>query len=220
MTEQNENMALVPVTAGPPMNIEVTAENADEMGQCQEALIRWCVAKVADMRHQFKEFNEAFKHAVKRKWKSDTLKRHAVLAEKRAGFYERVLIALKEGYQIIPDLPVTIFAIRTDRKKPATMYEYHKLHHDWQPNADKSQEPKALPAGEGEYKNPLPTVLCDNKGKKLDEKGNMLRCWSTWADKWQDIEFPIDGQAKDYEGRHAGDGAEDFRRAGDLSGGS
>ena len=191
MSESNENMALVPVTAGPPMNIEVTAENADEMGQCQEALITWCVAKVVDLRHQFDELTEGFKHAVKRKWKSDTLRRHAALAEKRVNFYERILIALKEGYQIIPDLPATVFAIRTDRKKPATMYEYHKLHHDWLPNDNKEQEPKALPAGEGEYKNPLPTILSDDKGKQPDEKGNMLHHWATWAHKWQDIEFPI-----------------------------
>jgi hypothetical protein len=190
MSESNENTALVPLTAGPPMNIEVTAENADEMGQCQEALIHWCVMKVANMRHQFDELTESFKLAVKRKWKSEVLKRHAALAEKRVNFYERVLIALKEGYQIIPDLPATVFAIRTDRKKPATLYRYHRERHsDSPPFADKEQEPKALPAGEGEYKNPLPTVLCDYKGKDSEDRD--VHCWATWADRWKDIEFPI-----------------------------
>jgi hypothetical protein len=172
------------------MNIEVTAENAAEMQDCQEALITWCSAKVADLRHQFNELTEAFKHAVKRKWKSDTLKRHAALAEKRVSFYERILIALKEGYQIIPDLPVTIFAIRTDRKNPATMVRYHKT--SWRPSPDNFQESKPLPAGEGDYKNPLPTVLIDDKGVKKDEQGREFHHYQTWSAKgWNDIEFPI-----------------------------
>lgn len=191
MTDQNKNMALAPATAGPPMNIEVTAENADEMGQCQESLIHWCSAKVADVRHQFNELTEAFKHAVKRKWKSDVLKRHAVLAEKRLNFYERVLVALKEGYQIIPDLPVTIFAIRTDRKKPATMYDYHRLHGDWQPNPDNFQEVKPLPAGEGDYKNPNPEVEVTSHGERTDEKGDKVHCWSSRSKGWKELEFPI-----------------------------
>jgi|GEM_PF-1491098 hypothetical protein len=175
----------------PVTDIEVTAENPDEMQQCQSALIDWCERKVMAVRAEAAELTSAAAIAVKNKWRASTLQRHAVLAEKRVSFYERILAALRAGYQIIPDLPATIFAIRTDKKKPKAMYRYEETWSDSEPGVYKEQEAKQLPAGEGDYKNPLPAARIDDKGEVVKKDGTKRHVWAHWADKWREVEFPF-----------------------------
>lgn len=148
-----EPSAMVPAAVTmEPSPQSFTAENADEMAQCQNGLIQWCKAKVWEVRQEAAELQAAFDHAVKQKWSNATLKRHSALALKRLDFYERMLTALEHGYQIVPSFPITAFAIRTDRKKPLKMWStsHYKQH---------TQKSEGLPSGEGEYKNPFPVVM-------------------------------------------------------------
>lgn len=170
-----------PAITAPAQDVALTAENADEMVQCQNAIIVWCKAKVAELRQQTEELTQAFQHAVKRKWKSDTLKRHAAIAAKRQSFYERMLVALEHGYQIVPSFPVTAFAVRTDRKKPLRMMTTmaHRQH---------EQEAESLPAGEGEYKNPFPMVYQRTIQAATQTTHAIIQYF---AEAWRDLEFPI-----------------------------
>lgn len=181
---------LVPMSSGaiataaalPVADIEVTAESGDEMAQCQEALIEWAKAKLKEAANQSRELKLAFEHAVKRKWKSDTLKKHAAFALRRFTFYRKFLEALKHGYQIVPSFPVTLFAIRTDKKKPkakCTTYHYSNTH---------EQDAKELPAGEGKYQNPFPVVLQATIERATAEKRAVM---NYWADRWDEFEFPL-----------------------------
>lgn len=168
-------------TIPPAIDIEVTAENADQMAQCQTAMIEWCKRKVAETVASEKDLRDAYNHAVKCKWKNDTLLRHANAALKRVDFYQRMLTALEHGYQIVPSFPVTAFAIRTDRKKPLRMYTY-----GW--NKSHTQEVKSLPQGEGEYKNPFPLVQQHTIEPATQTTGE--KC-GYWAEAWKDLEFPF-----------------------------
>lgn len=170
--------ACVPV---PAKDIEVTAENADEMAQCQSAIIDWCRAKVSELDSERKELEQACEQAIQGKYKSDTLKRHASLAAKRLDFYQRMLIALEHGYQIVPSFPITAFAIRTDRKKPLRMYTNY-----W--GASHTQKPNDLPAGEGEYKNPFPVVIEHQVSPATTAKDEVK---AYWAENWKSMEFPM-----------------------------
>lgn len=164
-----------------PQDIAVTAENADEMKQCQGAIIDWCSSKVDQLEAEWKEVRDAYDYAVKQKWRNDVLKRQSERAFKRFDFYKRMLIALEHGYQIVPSFPVTAFAIRTDKKNPLRMYTT-----SWQQKH--TQEPPVLPTGEGEYKNPFPLVRelqITPATKTTSEKK------SYWADSWKDLEFPL-----------------------------
>lgn len=170
------------VTATPvEQNIEVTAENADEMAQCQTAIVEWCKNKIASMRAEAKELTEAYERAKRSKWKFDTLQRHSELAAKRTEFYERMLVALEHGYQIVPSFPVTAFAIRTDKNKPLKM-----MTTSWRENH--TQLPPNIPAGEGEYKNPFPIVLERTTAVATATTGEKKQYW---ADSWREMEFPF-----------------------------
>jgi len=174
-------MQLTAPGPAPATDVSVSATTADEMAEAQSALIRWAQAKVADIRSERDEANECYERAVRSKWKSDPLKRMAERAEKRLTFYEKILAALQAGYTIIPNFPVTAFAIRTDRSRPLAM-----LTTSW--GSKHTQRPAGLPAGEGEYLNPFPLVyeriVKQRTATTAEEK-------EYWASSWKDLEFPI-----------------------------
>lgn len=174
----------------PPSNItvkgdelEVTAQTPDEMAQANTALIEWCNHKIDMLQREHGELNASYLHAKKCKWKFDTLERHAKLALSRVSFYEKVRSALQAGYYIVPNFPVTAFAIRTDRSKPLKMISNSR----WD---RMEQKMTTLPAGEGEYRNPFPDVWqrdVTNNEQKAQGKTN----FNYWAESWREMEFPI-----------------------------
>lgn len=164
-------------------DLQVTANTPAGMQESQSAMIAWCERKVASMKQEWSELFGAYEHAVKRKWKSDTLKRHAAIAEKRVIFYEKILAALRAGFYIVPSFPITLFAIRTDRKEPKRMYAV--LRHAGQKNFQ--QDAQILKPGEGDYKDPNPTVV---KSYHDHTEKDGADYWGFHADKWDDMEFP------------------------------
>lgn len=178
------------ISAQPPVGkivmkgneLEVTASSAPEMANAQSALIEWCKGKIHSLKFDATELRESYRMAVERKWKSATLKRHAELAEKRVSYYEKVKTALESGFVIVPNFPVSIFAVRTDKENPKLATHWGR----WR-NADSQYEERApgLPAGEGEYKNPDPLV------KSFDSKDGSDKPIKFWADSFQDVDFPI-----------------------------
>lgn len=168
-------------------NLEVSATSPDEMAQCQSAMVAWCVRRIAVVAHEATELKEAYEHAVKRKWKSDTLKRHAGLALKRVSYYEKIKAALEAGYFIVPPFSVTLFAIRTAKDKPAPKYAVLKneRYQNFQ------QEPQVLPAGQGDYQNPNPIVEKNwTTRHEVVEYGEKVTKYQFFANEWDEIDFP------------------------------
>lgn len=162
-------------------SVEFTAENADEMARCQNGLIAWARDKVKATEAEASELKSAYEKATLMKWAAGTLKRHSEIAAKRVQFYSKILSALEHGYQIVPSFPITAFAIRTDRKKPLKMVStaYYTPH---------TQEPQALQAEEGEYKNPFPLVM---ERQLAPATASTSEKKEYWADDWKEVEFPI-----------------------------
>lgn len=165
--------------------MQLTAIEPDEMVACQVSIIDWCRNRIANLQAESKELETAAEEALKNGWRSDLLSRQAKLTARRVEFYQRMLVALEHGYVIVPNFPVRVFAVRSDRDKPlklATTSEYSLG------APSKEQIAQGLPAGEGEYKNPFPEVwqvdLSSEQpaGKKLFE---------FYANAWKEMEFPI-----------------------------
>lgn len=176
----------LPVVSG-DIDVDVVAETPEEMRSCQEALIVWAKAKVAASEAEAKELHEAYEQARSRKWKSDTLKRHAEIADKRAEFHRKLLAALEAGYHIVPSFPITAFAVRREGnpKKPTAMFSISTQ--SWMSTSDFQQLAKPVPAGEGEYFNPFPVVMHSQATPTPEGQKQYQR----WADRWAEMEFPI-----------------------------
>lgn len=175
--------SIVPVEGG---NLELSASTPREMVESHNAMIEWCNHKIAMVQNEATELRSAYEHARMRKWKSDTLKRHADLADKRVVYYTKFKTALGAGYCVVPNFPVTLFAIRTTAKKPKHGYAWLTSSH----MKNFEQEAKVLPQGDGEYKNPQPVILEDPTNIKEEGISYKQKVHPVWADRWDDLEFP------------------------------
>ncbi len=177
-------VATLPQTTPTPVDVQLTATEPDEIASAQQALIMWTTQKILALRREQKDLQDAYEHAVSQKWASGTLKRHALLAAKRIEFYDKMKAALEHGYVIIPNFPVTVFAIRTNKDKPLKM-----LTDSWGDSHE--QKAEMLPAQEGEYKNPFPKVW-QRELQKGTKENNWKSITEYYADdNWKDLEFPV-----------------------------
>lgn len=178
----------LPIVQAGVSDLLLSATKPTEMESCQRGLIEWCHRKILAVKAEWEDLKAAMEEARKRKWKTSTLQRHAGIAGKRVTFYEKILAALEAGYILVPNFPVTLFAIRTDKEKPAALFKVHES--NWRPGFNQEQKAKELPVGEGEYKNPLPHTI-EECTKVHDGKGGEKNHWECYADEWKEIDFPM-----------------------------
>lgn len=160
-------------------DIQLTAKTPSEMLTAQAHLVEWCDKKIDSVRAEVKELEEATLHAKTHKWKFSTLERHWKLAIKRQRFYEKMKSALLAGYYIVPNFPVQMFAIRTDRRKPIKAFSTRS----WD---NHEQKLGALTQGEGDYKSPFPVIY--QQTNQLSEGKSETQYY---PEMWNDVEFPM-----------------------------
>jgi hypothetical protein len=138
-------------------DVVVLARSPEEMAVAQQGLVAWAEQRIARLEAALAECRTNLEIAVKRKWKQTGWIRQVKHAEARVTFYKKVKEALEAGYCIMPDLPVQILAVRTDRKAPSEKYVKSRWSHPENdlPNA----EAKALPSGEGRYVDQRPFFM-------------------------------------------------------------
>lgn len=160
-------------------DLELTAALPTQMVQANEALIHWCGDKIRAIRADITELAEEVAIATRNKWRTSALKKQLGLAEKRIVYFGKISQALKAGYHIVPNFPITVFAIRTEKDptgKPADTW--------W---ATFEQKPQVLEAGKGDYQNPFPTRYhCEYPDEKDPTK---KKTWY-YPDEWKEMEFP------------------------------
>lgn len=165
-------------------NVEVTASTPDEMAASQTALIQWCDSKIATIKAEATELLADYEAAKAKKWKTSTLRKHANLADLRVTFYMKLKKALELGYMIVPNFPVSLFALRTLKDDPKRNPVYTTWNHH---PGDFEQKTETLPDGVGEYKNPFPAVRNIDYTMAESKQKNIHSC----ADSWRELEFPL-----------------------------
>ena len=177
----NEETAVATIPKEPPMSgdMQLTATKPDEIATAQTALIEWTNRKIAELQAEHKDLTDAYDNAVEHKWAASPLKRQVDKTQKRIEFYEKMKSALEHGYVIIPNFPVTVFAIRTAKEKPLKLMTSRR----WDTHEQKAE---CLPELEGEYKNPFP----DQYEESVPLPNNPEHK-NYWAEEWKDLEFPL-----------------------------
>ena len=84
---------------------------------------------------------------------------------------------------MVPVFPVTVFAIRTDKRKPLKLMSTRHWDQPWQ-NAP------GLDASEGDYKNPAPVVFQRDVTSE-DEKAEGKKTIEYFAEEVDLLDFPI-----------------------------
>src|SRR4051812_36362236 len=156
----------------------LTAVVPDQMMVAQQELIGWCDRKISSVNKDVTDMAEAIEHARAMKWGLRTLKDQHSKAAKRLIFYTKMRDALKTGYYIVPNFPIQLFAVKTNRKNPLP----NQSNYYWDTKREGAQE---LPIGEGVYKNPSPIV---ERTKYLSEGKESS---TSEAVGWDELEFPV-----------------------------
>lgn len=157
------------------------ARTPKEMQASQKGLTDWFKTKVLEERLELSEMQEIVNVAVKNRWRSKPAKARVKKMEKRVLFYEKCLSAIELGYCLIPNFPVDVFMVRTDREKPPVAIHRYRT-----PNI----EPRVLPAGDGNY------VGTEAKERRLfkdakNYKGEVESLPHHQAIEFDDPEFPM-----------------------------
>jgi hypothetical protein len=162
----------------PVKDLQLTATLPQEMVESQMQLLCWCDNKILVIKADIKELAEAVDIATSNKWNTQALKNQLTKARKSIVYYEKVKAALNEGYYIVPNFPVQMFAIRTKQKDPKGYSS------SWW--AEIKQDAQQLPQGEGEYRNPFPLLE-----RQTDKDAQGKETHGVYPICWDELQFPI-----------------------------
>jgi hypothetical protein len=164
----------------------VIARSSTEMKHAQARLVEWFTGKVNEEKVALRDIQQAIESAEMNRLTVRGLVSAERRQRQRVVFYDKCRAAVEAGYQIIPDMGMDIFAIRTDRKNPShqhatSTYNYPSL---------RDEEARALPPGEGRYVSPQQLVRRGDF-KVKDQAGKEITKWFTQTVDHGDVEFPV-----------------------------
>lgn len=199
MTEQEtqeEQKALVPTEAvvekeepkeeQPVGDVFVIARSQEEMIKANQTLILWAEGKLKQKREELTELSANLELAKKNKWRTTPFKNNVNGALKRVQFYEKLKAALEEGYCIVPDMDIDVFAIRTTKKTPKGNYSSTEYGTPWV----KNQESENPPINEGRFVSVRGEEAHDTHTFK-DKDGKDRTRKEAYAIDFQEVDFPF-----------------------------
>ena len=167
----------------PPDALIVIATNPVEMAQAQQKLLGWVHQRILAEKAAQQEADTNLANAKKNKWRSTGFARLAATALRRVEYYEKMEAALEAGYVIVPNMPIDVFAIRTEKNLPRR----DPTSHGW---GRRNQTSEAPALGHGEYRDATPLVQSE-EWKTKNAEGKEITKREFWNDDFQDVDFPI-----------------------------
>lgn len=183
MSNQETSSETAMTLAG-PRSLEVIALDQPGLEASHAKMIEWALAAQRQVRSEIAEDTAALEVAKTRKWATKPFSSRITRLERRVEFYQKIELALRAGYVLVPNFEMTAFAVRTDAKSPRGGIRSGKWNNF-------VQSAKLLPAGAGRYIDPNPFVhteestVPDGKGGTKD----VVQQWPTGLD--DEISFPM-----------------------------
>lgn len=193
----------------PPDPVKLAEEERDEtflvartqveMASAQDKLIKWAEHHLAKKKVELADAELNLAQAKKSKWKTEPFRRLVEVANKKVVYYEKIKAALDEGYAIIPDLGVDLFAIRTTRKSA----KRNDTTQSWGRPSD--QQTNSPPLEEGRYVTPegvvaSKSIVLKHEPGKNPEYGT--KRWIAGHDEVLDFPFKTARRIVYKEGYH------------------
>lgn len=166
-------------------DLALVALNPQDLAPTQVALGEWCLRKIEEIKTELADLQEHLIIAVSNGWKLRGLQASINRSEKRITYYDKIKDAVAAGYLIVPNFPVTVMAVRVNRRKQperAANYEHsHKI---------TTATPELLPAGDGRYvDDKLFTV--DESYEELQPDGKTKTIRKYVSGEYDEPDFPF-----------------------------
>lgn len=167
------------------------ATSALEMQKAKAGIRTWLDEKVKSIEAELIELQEAHDAAVRHKWKSSTFKTQLQRKKQEHLYYGKLVTACDAGYTIVPNMDVSVFAIRVNKDKPywSDYGESYNSFHAASPLIP-AQSEQRLPVGEGHYVSPEMEVKTQNT-KRKNLEGKEVYVVSHGAIGFEEIAFPL-----------------------------
>lgn len=165
--------------------IFVLARNPTEMRSANAALLTWVDKRLASVANEGLELSSALDKAVVNKWQTKPLRNAVRRSERRHEYYVKIREALAAGYSIIPNFPIDVFAIRTNRTPRGNNIEAT----NWKPTPN-DQETDSPPLGIGAFVSPQTEIQRDSH-LVTKKDGSEVTVHEAWAGDWRDVDFPV-----------------------------
>lgn len=186
----NEETGLIKTTdpIGDGHDVTLVADTPAGLIGMQASLLEWSASKLAAERAELADIEQSIEIARKAKWSMVALRARRVKAADRVLYYEKIKMALEEGYILFPPLTndITLFAVRAIAK--GTPGWDRRRTNNYQVSYVVEVEPTRLDIGDGEYvSNDLKYRHWTNE---KDAKGNDVKVWGA-PNEFGKIQFPL-----------------------------
>lgn len=161
-----------------PQGLVVFARTQEELQAGHEKFMTWVQSWKTDLEKERRALAQTIGTFKERKWNWKALIPRGAALKKQIEFYSKLEEALQAGYMVVPNMGMEVFAIRTGEWKP-------RERGSWQGT---DQAAQLLPSGEGEYKDPHPTLV--NRWAGKNAKGEDT--YKNVPEKWRDPNYPFD----------------------------
>lgn len=152
----------------------LVARNPVEMEAARGDMKAWLEQKLSVLERDIIEANAALNEARKNGWATAALTSARNRAVDDETYYNKILAAVEAGHTIIPEFPISVFAVRLgepDKRDSAIFSGATNGAHTYLGQPVKTD---CAPAGAGKYRNPEPETsahVYENKAPGAQERG-------------------------------------------------
>jgi hypothetical protein len=180
MEKTMSDTEVLPATQSGDDDLDLVALTPAHLAATQKHLISWCERKVVQLRGELKDLEEHLLIATANGWNLRGLQATITRTENRVTYYSKVRRAVEEGYLIVPNLPITLLAVRTAANTP----RYAQA--DFIGSTRFNARAQLLPQGQGRYVDDR-VVAVDN-GHYDEKREKHVEHWV--ADSFDEPDFP------------------------------
>jgi hypothetical protein len=169
-------------------DLVVIADNPAEMVEAQNATIGAIKLKMEHAQTELADAVETLRSLEAAGMATSVAGRMEKRAQSRVDFLTKALQALEAGYVIVPEMPSEVVAIRV-RRRPR--HQHETAHGNYTPSINPGKA-EALPAGEGEYVDPIPVTKIE-KFHENQGDGTLTRTHRMTTGEWDtEIALPVE----------------------------
>lgn len=168
-------------------DVYIIARNSEEMARGQQQLIDVAEARIVAAVEERDDLDRNLELLADAGLDTGAARRGLRRAKKRVIYYSKLKKILEAGFQIVPNMDIDVFAIRTTAKNPKRNQASSRYYGG---PAISDQETNSPAAGEGRYVG-TGAYTRDRVDKLVDDKGQPYSLVTRWAHEFSQAHFPF-----------------------------
>ncbi len=167
-------------------SVSLFSTDASQLGAMQEKMGVWVRMRIAELENDMIGLQAELDIALQNNWRPDSWRRQINQLDKRVKYYQKIEAVIKEGYVLVPSMPMDVFAVRTTKNYPP-----RKIH-GWGTHRQAEQvAAETAPGGTGKYVS-SDTDFNHWRETRRDSAGKETTVDLYQANAFNEIEYPLD----------------------------